>query len=71
MTGTRRAAIALMSLDRVTAAKLMSALPKECGADVTVEMHKLGHLSREEMQEVEKQFLREVGALLCGWTKSS
>ena len=70
MTGTRRAAIALMSLDRVTATKLLSALPKECGAGVTAEMHQLGRVSREEMQAAEKQFLQEVGALLCGWTKS-
>lgn len=71
MTGVRRAAIALMALDQVTASKLLATMPKECATQVSAEIHLLPRLSRAEMQEVEKQFLGEVAAVLCAWTKTT
>lgn len=68
MTGTRRAAIALMSLDQITASKIMANLPRECAVGVSAEIGHLGKVPRTEMQEVERQFLKEVAALLCTWT---
>ncbi|MBI3273110.1 MAG: hypothetical protein HYZ53_29240 [Planctomycetes bacterium] len=71
MSGIRKVAIALMTLDQLSAPKLMAGLPRECAAAVSAEMHRLGKLSREEVQEVEGRFQREVAELLLGWTKEA